>query len=152
MAVPNCTVETNPASKFNLRPSQQAAVARMYATTSRLMPEVRKELLRKEREERKERRFLEATQYFLVAAVKGLQPKDVKSAVEGIFTLAVEQMKKSGKFNLAGMFILKLKARPATMTRKGVNPLTKEPCVFKGKPASKTIKVRPLKKLSKLVC
>merc|ERR1712107_431765 len=30
-----------------------------------------------------------------------------------------------------------VKVKPATPARKGVNPFTKEPCVFKAKPASK---------------
>merc|ERR1712199_98885 len=54
-------------------------------------------------------------------------------------------------FNLAGMLTLKLKVRPATKARKGVNPFTKEPCVFKAKPASKTVKGIPLKKLKEMV-
>ena len=55
--------------------------------------------------------------------------------------------KKSGSFTLAGMLILKLKVRPATKAKKGVNPFTKAPCVFKAKPASKTVRAIPMKKL-----
>jgi DNA-binding protein HU-beta len=35
--------------------------------------------------------------------------------------------------------------RPATKARKGVNPFTKEPTVFKAKPARKIIRARPVK-------
>jgi hypothetical protein len=35
--------------------------------------------------------------------------------------------------------------KPATKARKGINPFTKEPTVFKAKPARKTIKIRPVK-------
>ena len=69
--------------------------------------------------------------------------KDVKAAVKGIFRLAAEQLKKFGSFKLAGMFILKLKVRPATEARKGVNPFTKKPFVFKAKPASNTVTIKP---------
>jgi nucleoid DNA-binding protein len=89
--------------------------------------------------------------YGAVAESAGLKPKDVKGAVEGILSLAAEQMKKSGSFKLAGMLNLKLKVRPATKARKGVNPITKEPCVFKAKPASKTVKAIPMKKLKEMV-
>ena len=89
--------------------------------------------------------------YSAVAESAGLKPKDVKGAVEGILTLAAEQMKKAGSFKLAGMLNLKLKVRPATKARKGVNPFTKEPCVFKAKPASKTVKAIPMKKLKEMV-
>ena len=40
---------------------------------------------------------------------------------------------------------MKLKKKPATKARKGVNPFTKEPCVFKTKPASKIVRVLPMK-------
>merc|ERR1712062_935632 len=43
------------------------------------------------------------------------------------------------------MLKVKLKKKPATAARKGVDPFTKEPCVFKAKPASKTVQVLPMK-------
>ena len=41
---------------------------------------------------------------------------------------------------------MKLKEKPASPAKKGINPFTKEPCVFKAKPASKTVKVFAMKK------
>jgi nucleoid DNA-binding protein len=35
--------------------------------------------------------------------------------------------------------------KPATKARKGINPFTKEPTIFKAKPARKLIKARPVK-------
>ena len=35
--------------------------------------------------------------------------------------------------------------KPATKERKGINPFTKEPTVFKAKPARKVIRARPVK-------
>merc|ERR1719181_510716 len=61
--------------------------------------------------------------YSSIAEKTGLKSKDVKSAIEGIVAVAAQQLKK----------------KPATPARKGVNPFTKEPCVFKAKPASKTV-------------
>ncbi len=49
-------------------------------------------------------------------------------------------MKKNGKSKLGGSLNMKLKKKLATKARKGVNPFTKEPCVFKAKPASKTVR------------
>merc|ERR1712076_269742 len=46
---------------------------------------------------------------------------------------------------------LKLKKKPARPARKGVNPFTKEPCVFKAKPASKTVRALPMKKLKEMI-
>jgi len=89
--------------------------------------------------------------YASVAVTTGLKNKDVKSVVEGIMGVAAEEMKKNGSFKLAGMLKLKLKKKPATPARKGVNPFTKEPCVFKAKPASKTVKVIAMKKIKEAI-
>jgi hypothetical protein len=35
--------------------------------------------------------------------------------------------------------------KPATNERKGINPFTKDPTVFKAKPARKVVKARPVK-------
>jgi nucleoid DNA-binding protein len=40
--------------------------------------------------------------------------------------------------------------KPATKARKGINPFTKEEVMFKAKPASTVVKVRPLKKLKEM--
>ena len=37
--------------------------------------------------------------------------------------------------------------KPATKARKGINPFTKEPTIFKAKPARKVVRVRPLRAL-----
>ena len=42
---------------------------------------------------------------------------------------------------------LKLETKPATPAKKCINPFTKEPCVFKVKPASKTVRALAMKKL-----
>ena len=90
--------------------------------------------------------------YSAVAESAGLKPKEVKGAVEGVLALAAEQMKKSGSFKLAGMLNLKLKVRPATKARKGVNPFTKEgPILIKAKRAGYTVKIKLTKKFTKLV-
>merc|ERR1712172_302547 len=89
--------------------------------------------------------------YNAVAESSGLKAKDVKAAVDGIMTVASEQLKKNGSFKLGGSLNLKLKKKPAKPARKGVNPFTKEPCVFKAKPASKTVKVYAMKKFKEAV-
>merc|ERR1712093_92165 len=89
--------------------------------------------------------------YSSVAETMGLKPKEVKGAIEGVVSLAAQQLKKNGKFKLGTFINLKLKVKPATPARKGVNPFTKEPCVFKAKPASKTVKGFPMKKLKEMI-
>merc|ERR1712232_336112 len=93
-----------------------------------------------------------ATQaYGSIAETTGLKSKDVKAVVEGIVTVAADQLKKNGSFKLAGALNLKLKRKPARPARKGINPFTKEPCVFKAKPASKTVRALPMKKLKEMI-
>merc|ERR1711933_342658 len=89
--------------------------------------------------------------YKSVAESTGLKAKDVKGTVEAMLGVAATQLKKFGAFKIAGALNLKLKQKPATPARKGVNPFTKEPCFFKPKPASKTVKALPMKKLKVLV-
>merc|ERR1712130_747626 len=89
--------------------------------------------------------------YSCVAEKTGLKAKDVKAAIEGVVELAAGELKKNGTFKPAGALNLKLKKKPAQAARKGVNPFTKEPCVFKAKPASKTVKAFPMKKLKEMV-
>merc|ERR1712183_1081663 len=86
-----------------------------------------------------------------VADTCGVKRKDVKSVLEAFLDLGSSELKKTGTFKIGQMIKLKLKVKPATPARKGVNPFTKEPCVFKAKPASKTVKALALKKLKAAV-
>merc|ERR1711912_47300 len=95
---------------------------------------------------------LTATQaYGSVAETTGLKAKEVKGVMEGLMELAAEELKKTGSFKLGGVLNMKLKKKPATPARKGVNPFTKEPCVFKAKPASKTVRALPMKKFKEMI-
>merc|ERR1711974_175550 len=89
--------------------------------------------------------------YKSVAESTGMKSKDVKGTMEALMGVAADQLKKNGSFKIAGALNLKLKKKPATPARKGVNPFTKEPCVFKAKPASKTVKVYAMKKLKEAI-
>lgn len=86
-----------------------------------------------------------------VAETTGLKTKDVKGALVAMMDVAAKELKKTGSFKFAGRLNLKLKKKAATPARKGVNPFTKEPCVFKAKPASKTVKIYAMKKLKEAI-
>ena len=68
-----------------------------------------------------------------VAETNGLKNNQVKDVVDALFGVACAEIKKNGNFKLAGVLNLNLKRRPAKPAKKGINPLTKEPCVSKGK-------------------
>merc|ERR1719359_1562459 len=89
--------------------------------------------------------------YQSVADSAGLKRKDVKATMEAYMDICAKELKKTGAFKIAGNLKLKLKVKPATPARKGVNPFTKEPCTFKAKPASKTVKALALKALKDAV-
>ena len=89
--------------------------------------------------------------YRSVSETTSVKVKDVKGAIEAYVSLVATQVKKTGAFKLGGALNLKLKKKPATAARKGVNPFTKEPCVFKAKPASKTVKAFAMKKLKDMI-
>jgi DNA-binding protein HU-beta len=74
-----------------------------------------------------------------------LTRKDVKGIIESVATIGHAELKKNGVFIVPGLVRMVVVKKPATKERKGINPFTKEPTVFKAKPARKTIKVRPVK-------
>jgi len=79
----------------------------------------------------------------------GVEPKAVKSvmaALEGTMLASINK-KGAGSFMLPGLLKVTAVAVPAKKARKGINPFTKEETIFKAKPASVKLKVRPLKKL-----
>jgi nucleoid DNA-binding protein len=57
----------------------------------------------------------------------------------------------AGVFNVPGLMKVTVVRKPATPARKGTNPFTGEPTVFKAKPARNVVKVRPLKALKEMV-
>ncbi|HUU67399.1 MAG TPA: HU family DNA-binding protein [Methyloceanibacter sp.] len=74
-----------------------------------------------------------------------LTKKDVKAVIESLATVGYKEMKKTGEFLVPGFAKFVVVKKPATKARKGINPFTKEPTVFKAKPARKMIKARPVK-------
>jgi nucleoid DNA-binding protein len=79
----------------------------------------------------------------------GLTKKQATSALDTINAIVAGQLGKRGPGEVLIPDLLKLFVvdKPATRQHKGINPFTKEPMIYKAKPASKVIKVRPLKAL-----
>ena len=74
-----------------------------------------------------------------------LTRKSVKGILETMATVGQAELKKNGVFVVPGLVRMVVVKKPATKARKGINPFTKEPTVFKAKPARKVIKGRPVK-------
>ena len=71
--------------------------------------------------------------------------KDVKGVIESLAEIGYKELKKTGAFVVPGFAKFVVIKKPATKERKGINPFTKEPTIFKAKPARKIIRARPVK-------
>jgi nucleoid DNA-binding protein len=80
-----------------------------------------------------------------VAGVSKLSKKDVKGVIETLVAIGYKELKTNGVFLLPGLAKFVVVRKPATKERSGINPFTKEPTVFKARPARKIVKARPVK-------
>ena len=78
-----------------------------------------------------------------------LSKKQVNGVLDELNALIERSIKKRsvGEFTIPGVMKITTVKKPARKARKGINPFTGEETVFKAKPASTAVKVRPLKKL-----
>jgi nucleoid DNA-binding protein len=74
-----------------------------------------------------------------------LKKSDVKGVMETLAIVGYKELKKNGSFLLPGFAKFVVIKKPATKARPGINPFTKEPTVFKARPARKIIRARPVK-------
>ena len=84
-----------------------------------------------------------------IAENAGLTRKQVGTVFEELEVLIQRSIKKRslGEFTIPGLMKVTTVKKPAKKARKGINPFTGEETMFKAKPASTTVKIRPLKKL-----
>ena len=84
-----------------------------------------------------------------IAENTNLTRKQVGDVLEELEVLIERSVKKRalGEFTIPGLMKITTVKKPATKARKGINPFTGEETMFKAKPASVGVKVRPLKKL-----
>ena len=71
--------------------------------------------------------------------------KDVKIVIESLVEIGYKELKKTGAFFVPGFAKFVVVKKPATKARKGINPFTKEPTIFKAKQARKIVRARPVK-------
>ncbi|WP_295803632.1 HU family DNA-binding protein [uncultured Microbulbifer sp.] len=81
-----------------------------------------------------------------------LSRKQVQSVLDELTDLIEGHVKKRavGEFALPGLMKITTVKKPAKKARKGINPFTGEETMFKAKPASIQVKIRPLKKLKEM--
>ena len=83
----------------------------------------------------------------------GLPKKQVGQLFDELGSLIGKNLSKKGPgvFNVPGLMKIKVRRKPATKERQGINPFTKEPTIFKAKPARNVVKISPLKGLKEMV-
>ncbi len=88
-----------------------------------------------------------------IADEVGLTRKQVAAVFDGMSDLISKDLSKRGPgtFTIPGLLKLKVRAKPATKARKGINPFTGEEMMFKAKPASRVVKATALKNLKEMV-
>ncbi len=81
-----------------------------------------------------------------------LTKKQVQSVLDELSDVIERHIKKRavGEFVLPGLLKISAVKKPAKKARKGINPFTGEETMFKAKPASIALKIRPLKKLKEM--
>jgi nucleoid DNA-binding protein len=87
-----------------------------------------------------------------IAEQTDLSKKDVQAVLGALSGIIEGHIKKNavGYCNVPGLLKIKTVRKPATKARKGINPFTGEPTVFKAKPARTVVKVLPLKALKEM--
>src|SRR5437667_2494947 len=79
----------------------------------------------------------------------GIHRRDVAGVFHVMGSMIKADLSRSGSgvFKVPGLMRVTVKRKPATKERQGINPFTKEPMVFKAKPARNVVRVRPLRAL-----
>ena len=90
--------------------------------------------------------------YRTVAEKTDLSRKDVVAVCDALTDVMVKSVKKHGTYNFLGLMKMTLVKKPAVRGGKMVrNPFTGDMVKQKPKPASRTIRVRPLKAVKDLL-
>jgi hypothetical protein len=94
--------------------------------------------------------------FTIIAEHAGVSRKQVSGVFEALgkvmsVDLAKPSAGKPKMFVIPGMMRVKAEFKPAVPARKGIDPFTKTEKMFKAKPASTRLKIRPLKALKAMV-
>ena len=85
-----------------------------------------------------------------IADTTGLTKVQTKSVFGSLSDVIATELRAKRPVKIPGLAKITLTHKDATPERRGINPFTKEPAVFKAKPARDVVKVRPLKALKEM--
>lgn len=81
-----------------------------------------------------------------------MKRKQVAALFEVVSEIVESGLKhRPNNITIPGLVRIKVVHKKATKRRKGINPFTKEPTIFKAKPARDVVKVRAVKALKEMV-
>lgn len=80
-----------------------------------------------------------------------LSRKQASQVLESLGSVIKKSLRGNGLFTMPGLLKMKVVKKPATKEREGTNPFTGEKMTFKAKPASKKVRILPLKALKNMV-
>ncbi len=86
-----------------------------------------------------------------IAKETELSRKQVGAVFDSLAGVIKKSLRGNGLFTLPGLLKMKVVRKPATKAREGVNPFTGQKMMFKAKPASRKVRVMPLKNLKAFV-
>jgi DNA-binding protein HU-beta len=81
----------------------------------------------------------------IVEATGDVSRKHVKAILDALADVAHKELKKTSVFTMPGFAKFRVVKKGATKARQGINPFTKQPTTFAAKPASKSVRARPIK-------
>lgn len=141
-AAPKAAAKPAPKAAAKKAPAAKAAPAKK-APAVKAAPAVVKPIAERQNKTQMLQQIADATE---------LNKKQVQSVLDELTNIIEGHVKKKGigEFVLPGLLKITCVKKPATKARKGINPFTGEEVMFKAKPASTSVKVRPLKKLKEM--
>ena len=80
-----------------------------------------------------------------VADQHSLAKKDVKSVIKSLASIKLQGIEEEWRIPVAWFCKICRHQKACRKERAGINPFTKEPTVFKAKPARKIVRARPVK-------
>jgi nucleoid DNA-binding protein len=91
--------------------------------------------------------------YTKLAHKTGLSKKQISTVFDSLTDVIGGELGKKGPglFTIPGLLKLKVVRKPATKAKQGINPFTKQPMIYKAKPARNVVKALPLKSLKEMV-
>lgn len=87
----------------------------------------------------------------VVESVGDVSRRQVKAILDAMVDVGHKELKKNKIFTLPGFAKFRVVNRPATKARMGKNPFTGQDQMFAAKPASKSVRARPIKAIKDAV-